>query len=110
MTTADALERVSTTIADKYALVRLIGRGGMGSVYEARHLVTQRRVAVKLMHPGEGWSPVAVERFVREARVAAAIGHPNIIEVLDAGTDRDETPYMVLTLLDGENLAARLER
>jgi serine/threonine-protein kinase len=102
---------IGQTIAEKYVLGRRIGAGGMGVVYEAEHAVTHRRVAVKLMSGAEQqWTPVAVQRFLREARVAAMIGHPNIIEVLDAGTLASGLPYIVLTLLQGESLATLLHR
>ncbi len=101
---------IGTLIAEKYKLLRRIGAGGMGVVYEAEHAVTHRRVAVKLLSGRDEWAPGAIERFLREARVAAMIGHPNIIEVLDAGSLASGLPYIVLTLLHGESLAAYLQR
>jgi serine/threonine-protein kinase len=102
---------IGQTIAEKYILRRRIGSGGMGVVYEAEHAVTHRRVAVKLLSGAEQqWTPTSVQRFLREARVAAMIGHPNIIEVLDAGTLASGLPYIVLTLLEGESLSGLLYR
>src|SRR4051812_43995096 len=110
MATVGPADRIGTLIADKYKLVRLLGQGGMGAVFEAEHQITRRRVAVKLMIGEHTWSATAVERFVREARIASAIAHPSIVEVLDAGTHTDGTPYMALELLEGESLASMLQR
>lgn len=100
-----AEQRVGGEIAGKYRLLRLLGAGGMGAVYEAVHQFTQRRVALKLMHPSFARSGVAAERFVREAQAPTSIGHPGIVEVLDGGRDRDGSLYLVLELLEGETLA-----
>ncbi|MEM9865232.1 MAG: serine/threonine protein kinase, partial [Myxococcota bacterium] len=78
---------VGTTIKRRYQVVRLLGDGGMGAVYKAADTVLRRFVAIKMLHPSTSDSPSAVERFVREARSSAAIGHPNIIDVLDFGYD-----------------------
>ena len=67
-------ERVGNVVAGKYHLTRLLGSGGMGAVYEATHQFTQRRVAVKLMHPQFARSGVAAKRFVRESRAPSTIG------------------------------------
>ena len=103
-----AQERVGDQIAGRYRLLRLLGAGGMGAVYEALHEFTQRRVAVKLMHPHFARSAQAAERFVREARAPSSIGHPGIVEVLDGGRAEDGSLYLVLELLEGETLAARM--
>ena len=103
-------ERVGDRIADKYHLTRLLGSGGMGAVYEATHQFTQRRVAVKLMHPQFARSGVAAERFVRESQAPSSIGHPGIVEVLDGGYDNDGSLYLVLELLEGRTLSDDLEQ
>ncbi|MEI8255279.1 MAG: protein kinase [Deltaproteobacteria bacterium] len=110
MAAGTSRSRIGTTVAGKYRLESLLGEGGMGAVYEAEHVVTHRRVAVKLLHASLGWSETFVERFLLEAQVATKIGHPNIIEVLDAGVDEDGACYAVLTLLKGESVARMLER
>ncbi len=110
MAAGPSRSRIGTTVAGKYRIESLLGEGGMGAVYEAEHVVTHRRVAVKLLHASLGWSETFVERFLLEAQVAAKIGHPNIIEVLDAGVDDDGVCYAVLTLLKGESVARMLER
>ncbi|MFI5308821.1 MAG: serine/threonine-protein kinase [Polyangiales bacterium] len=105
---ADAEQRVGGTVAGKYRLLRLLGAGGMGAVYEAEHEFTQRRVALKLMHAGFARSKLASERFLREARAPSSIGHPGVVEVLDGGRDEDGSPYLVLELLEGETLGDAL--
>jgi serine/threonine-protein kinase len=95
---------VGTTIAGRYHLVRLLGDGGMGAVYKAADHVLRRFVAIKLLHPNLARNPSSVERFQREARAAAAIGHPNIIDILDFGTE-DGRPYMVMEYLRGRSLS-----
>ncbi len=95
---------VGTMVAGRYHLVRMLGDGGMGAVYKAADQVLRRFVAIKLLHPKTAQNPASVERFQREARAAAAIGHPNIIEVLDFGREH-ERPYMVMEYLRGRSLA-----
>jgi eukaryotic-like serine/threonine-protein kinase len=89
----------------KYRIVRVIGLGGMGTVYEAEHIVISRRVALKVLSPEFVSRPETVERFFREAKAASAIGHPNIIDIFDVGREDDDTVYIVMELLKGMNLA-----
>jgi phosphate/phosphite/phosphonate ABC transporter binding protein len=98
-------------IGGKYRLGRLLGEGGMGAVYAAEHTGLGTRVAVKLLNEVFTTDPSAVQRFRREARAAAAIRHPNVVEVTDTGTD-DETgvPFIVMELLEGESLSSLLRR
>jgi serine/threonine-protein kinase len=103
--------RSSALVAERYQIVRELGRGGMGSVYEARHTWTGRKVALKTLLAHLASEPSAVERFRREARAGVVGAHPNIAEVLDMGVDPlDGTLYLALELLDGEDLARRLGR
>jgi serine/threonine protein kinase len=99
-------------IGGKYQVVRLIGGGGMGQVYEARHTGTGRRVAVKVI--GQETltkNKDAVARFQREARAAGAIETQHIAQVFDTGSDPDTgSPFMVMELLEGEDLAHALAR
>jgi len=88
----------------KYRLVRMIGEGGMGSVWEAQHTMISRRVAVKVMHAETGDVQETLGRFFREAQSASAIGHPNIVEIFDVGVEDDGTAYMVMELLNGVSL------
>src|SRR3990172_9406702 len=101
---------VGALLSGKYALRRILGTGGMGTVYEADNVAIGRRVAVKILDPVWARHRHAVERFEREARAAARIGHPNIVEVFDLGTTEDDVPYIVLEHLEGEDLHERLSR
>jgi serine/threonine protein kinase len=90
-----------------YRIDRRIGEGGMGTVYEATNTVIQKKVALKILQTaGAG----AVERFLREARAACQIGHPNIVDVVSFGRMSDGRAYIVMELLVGENLEQRLSR
>ncbi|MBX3250929.1 MAG: serine/threonine protein kinase [Myxococcales bacterium] len=95
---------VGTTLQGRYHLVRMLGDGGMGAVYKAADQVLRRFVAIKLLHPATADNPSAVERFVREARSAAAIGHPNIIDILDFGYEKGR-PFLVMEYLRGRALS-----
>jgi eukaryotic-like serine/threonine-protein kinase len=95
---------------NNYELRELVGDGAMGVVYLAEHPVLRRRVAVKLLKRQYLESPSLVTRFVNEARAAAAIHHPNVIEVIDVGMIEGEVPYIMMEYLDGEPLSRRLTR
>ena len=97
-------ELVGRVVADRYHLVRMLGDGGMGSVYKAADRVLRRFVAIKLLHPAVAENPSSVERFQREARAAASIGHPNIIDIMDFGREGNR-PYMVMEYLRGRSLS-----
>jgi serine/threonine-protein kinase len=87
-----------------FQVVRLLGEGGFGEVYEAENPFLQRRAAVKVLHAGMGQQPELVRRFLTEARAASAIRHPNIIDVFDAGVTPDGEPYILMEFLDGDSL------
>jgi eukaryotic-like serine/threonine-protein kinase len=93
-----------------YRSISLLGEGGMGAVYLAEHPDIGRRVAVKVLHTDLTRDPQLLTRFLNEARAANAIHHPNIIEILDSGTTDGGMPYLVMELLEGETLAARVRR
>ena len=91
-------------------VTRLLGQGGMGAVWEAKHLrLPDKRVVVKVLLFGTT-DAVTLARFRREAEIASRLGHPNIVQVLDFNTLADGAPFIVLELLQGESLAARLAR
>ncbi len=94
-------------IDQKYRILRMLGTGGMGSVYEAENTRVERRVAIKVMHKVR--DQLDITRFEREAR-AAQIGSPNIVQVFDLGYLADGAPYMVMEYLAGESLGERLQR
>src|SRR5689334_14403655 len=93
-----------------YRVTELIGEGGMGVVYLAEHPAIGRRAAVKILRPGLTDNIEITKRFFNEARAANAIRHPGIVEVFDCGTLPTGVSYIVMELLEGENLAARLRR
>ena len=98
--------RLGTVIAG-YRIEERIGRGGMGVVYRAQHLNLQRRAAIKIISPDLAESEGFRERFTREARIAAALQHPNIVTVYDAG-EVDGLLYLAMQYIEGEDLAAIL--
>ncbi|MBK6462696.1 MAG: protein kinase [Myxococcales bacterium] len=99
-------------LAGRYCVERVIKAGGMGAVYEATHLGTHRRVALKLMHPNIVQQPEARERFAQEARVAARVKSRHVVDVLDAGVADDvgAAPFLVMELLEGDELGDLLRR
>jgi len=99
---------IGTTLDGKYRITREIGRGGMASIYEAVNVDIGKKVAVKVLNPELTNSAVVVERFLREARAAAAVKSPYICDVYDAGRLEDGRPFLVLELLEGESLYERM--
>jgi serine/threonine protein kinase len=96
------------TLDEKYRLERLLGQGGMGAVYLATHLGTERYVALKLITPQFMRNPEFVERFKREARAAGRLRHPNVVDVTDFGfarTGKESVAYLVMEYLDGCTLS-----
>src|SRR5260370_35716216 len=106
----DSPPPVSGLVAGKYEVVRLIGRGGMGSVWEGRHASLGTRVAIKFIDQEYAESQEARSRFVTEARAAATIQSKHAIQIFDHGVTGDGRPYMVMELLVGEPLDLRIER
>jgi tRNA A-37 threonylcarbamoyl transferase component Bud32 len=95
---------------NNFEIVRLLGEGGMGAVYEAEHLLIRRRVAIKVLKAELVVDGELVQRFFNEARATSAIRHPNIVEVVDVGRLVGGVPYLIMELLEGESLAQRLDR
>ncbi|XXX74531.1 serine/threonine-protein kinase [Sorangium sp. So ce134] len=98
-----------SVVGGKYRLERPLSAGGMGSVWAARHITLGSPVAVKFMAPTYAASSTFLARFEREARIAASLKSPHVVYVQDYGID-DDTPYLVMELLQGEDLGTRLER
>src|SRR3990172_2115220 len=99
---------VGQVLDDKYRLEKLLGRGGMGAVYLATHLGTERYVALKLITPQLMRNEEFVQRFKREARAAGRLRHPNVVDVTDFGfarADGEPVAYLVMEYLDGCTLA-----
>jgi serine/threonine-protein kinase len=93
-----------------YKITDVIGEGGMAVVYQAEHVLIGRRVAIKRLLPDRVRDDDLVERFFNEARAAARIQHPGLVEVFDFGHDVDGSAYIVMELLEGESLAKRIAR
>ncbi|MBK8252251.1 MAG: protein kinase [Polyangiaceae bacterium] len=94
----------------KYTLVRVIGKGGMGVVYEAQNTAIGKRVAIKLVSAELAKNKDAVRRFQREAQAASAVESAHIVDIFDAGTTDDGVPFIVMELLRGEDLGHRIKR
>jgi hypothetical protein len=99
-----------TIVGDRYELVRPLGEGGMGVVWEATHTTTHASVAVKLLKPSVWPRRDLRARFVREARAARAVRHPNVTQIHEVLELEDGAPAIVMELLEGETLAQRLRR
>lgn len=99
---------VGDRLLNKYKLVRVLGEGGMGLVFEAHHELLGKRVAVKSLHANLADDEQLVQRFFREARAAAAIGHRSIIDVYDVGQEGGST-FLVMEFLEGKELADFIE-
>ena len=93
----------------QYQIVRFLGEGGMGAVYEALHVELNKRVALKTLRSDVEALPTVKERFLREGRSAARIKHPNIVDVYDSGQS-DGVAFLVMEYLDGEDLETVLRR
>jgi len=99
------------SIAGRYRLQRLLGEGGMASVWQAEDLRLERQVAVKFLDTKTGRDAAeATDQFLREAKIAAAVQHRNVIQTVDFGTTDDGQPFMVMELLRGHTLAERIAR
>jgi serine/threonine protein kinase len=96
-------------IADKYRLDRLLGRGGMGAVYEGSHVDLDRCVAIKLLLPDFTADADALERFRREARAAARLNHPNVADTYDYGVLPEGGAYIIMEMVEGQTLREYLD-
>jgi serine/threonine-protein kinase len=101
---------IGRTIAAKYVIEGLVGRGGMGTVYRARQTALDKIVALKILAPASARDPGAVERFRQEARAASKLDHPASVRVLDFGSEPDGLLYIAMELVEGRDLASILER
>lgn len=93
----------------RYSIVRLIGVGGMGAVYEAMHESLKKRVALKTLHPTFAKNPEIRQRFLREGELASRIHHANVVDVTDFGTENDIS-FLVMEYLEGMSLEERIEK
>jgi len=105
-----SLARVGTVVGN-YRLTDVLGRGGMGTVYKGEHVYIGRQVALKVLHERFARYEEAVKRFLREARAASSINHPNIVDVMDFGPLGDgDGVYFAMEFIEGERLEDVIER
>jgi eukaryotic-like serine/threonine-protein kinase len=104
-----AQARVGSVLKGKWRLERVIGVGGMATVFSATHR-NQARVAIKMLHPEIALDAEVTTRFLREGYVANAVGHPGTVAVLDDDVSEDDVPFLVMELLEGETLESRWSR
>jgi serine/threonine protein kinase/tetratricopeptide (TPR) repeat protein len=107
-----ALEKLGpgATLAERYRVVRCLGEGGMGVVYEVEHTLLGRTFALKTLHAAMTASADAVRRLLGEARALASLGHEGLVEVIDVGIDDAGLPFLVMPVLRGETLEVSLAR
>ncbi|MBE0591085.1 MAG: protein kinase, partial [Gemmatimonadales bacterium] len=104
----EQLDRLTSALADRYAIEREIGAGGMATVYLAEDLKHRRAVAVKVLAP-ELARALGAERFLREVEITANLNHPHILPLLDSG-EADGFLFYVMPYVDGETLRERMNR
>jgi len=109
MTSKCVVELAPDTVVGSYRLVKEIGRGGMGTVYEAVHAVLPRRAAIKVMHPELRRQPGMATRMVQEAAILEEVRHPGVVRVYECNLLEDHRPWIAMEYVDGETLAARLQ-
>jgi serine/threonine-protein kinase len=97
--------RIGSTLAGRYLIESELGVGGMATVYRAQHKLVERLCAIKILNAQFAEDPVLRERFVREAKHAQRLSHPNVIEIFDQGETEEGTPFLVMELLEGRSLA-----
>jgi tRNA A-37 threonylcarbamoyl transferase component Bud32/ABC-type phosphate/phosphonate transport system substrate-binding protein/membrane-associated phospholipid phosphatase len=107
-TLPDPIDRLKASLSDRYAIEREIGRGGMATVYLARDLKHERRVALKVLRP-ELSTALGAQRFLREVRIAARLQHPHIVPIFDSG-EAGGLLYCVMPYVEGQTLRELLER
>src|SRR5947208_7421689 len=108
MTTMAVLDSLRSALGDRYAVERELGQGGMATVYLARDLKHERRVAVKVLHPDLA-AALGAERFLAEIKTTANLQHPHILSLHDSG-EADGFLFYVMPFVDGESLRDRLSR
>ena len=101
---------IGRVVGERWRVVRVIGRGGMGVVYEGQNVAIGKRIALKFIDAPFASDPEVVSRFQREAEAASSVESAHIVEVFDTGRTDDGQPYLVMELLRGESLGARVKR
>ncbi len=98
---------IGTVVAERYRIIRKLGEGGMGAVYQAEHALIEKRVALKVLFPDLTRRADLVARFLQEAKSASRIGHENVIDITDFGQTADGLVYFAMEFLDGQDLGQR---
>ena len=101
---------IGHTLNDRYQIQKLLGSGGMGTVYLAEHVLIHKQVAVKVLSPSHARKPAEVERFLREARAASRIRHENVVDITDFGYTSSGLAFLVMEYLEGEDLSSTSHR
>ncbi len=101
---------VGTRLADRYEIISVIGHGGMGVVYKARHELIDRVVAIKMLKPQLIMDAASAQRFQQEAKAASRLSHPNVITLFDFGLTPTGQPYLVMDFLQGSSLSELIKR
>jgi serine/threonine protein kinase/tetratricopeptide (TPR) repeat protein len=109
LTPISAEPKPGDIFADRYEILSVIGDGGMGKVYKARHSLMKRIVAIKMLLPHFVSNPAALKRFQQEAQAASALNHPHILYVHDFGISKQGLPFLVMDYLEGVSLSALLQ-
>src|SRR5690606_27874438 len=100
---------IGTIIGDRYRVEAELGSGGMGTVYRAEHVMMEKRVALKVLHPNLAVVGSVMDRFQREAVALSRIEHPNVVAATDFGKLKNGSYYLALEYVDGRNLAEVLQ-
>jgi eukaryotic-like serine/threonine-protein kinase len=100
---------IGTVVSDRYRIIRKVGEGGMGAVYQAEHALIEKRVALKILFQDLTRRPDLVLRFLQEAKSASRIGHENVIDISDFGQSADGLVYIAMEFLDGQDLGKTLK-
>src|SRR5258707_12162939 len=101
---------IGLVLSERYRIVRKLGEGGMGAVYQAEHALIEKRIALKILFPELTRRPDLVARFLQEAKSASRIGHENVIDISDFGQSPEGLVYIAMEYLDGEDLGKALKR
>ncbi|HEY4490916.1 MAG TPA: serine/threonine-protein kinase, partial [Acidobacteriota bacterium] len=94
----------------EYEILEIIGRGGMGAVYKARHVLLEDERAIKVIHTRLASDQEFTNRFIREARILTRLRHPNLVQLLEFGMLDDDVFFMVMEYLSGKSVLSRIEQ
>src|SRR5882672_6847364 len=100
---------IGLVLSDRYRIIRKLGEGGMGAVYQAEHALIEKRIALKVLFPELTRRADLVARFLQEAKSASRIGHENVIDISDFGQSPEGMVYIAMEYLEGQDLGQRLK-